>query len=385
MNPSLSSAQVDPSFSERMGLAVRSHRPTGPRVLNLGMDWGTGCSRLLGSRENEDSIDFRLTSPTCVGYAKDGIVENLLPGNARVVFGKEAIRHRLHLQRVQPIRQGRVAEPKAAHEFAQFLRAQLGADDADELRVVVGIPSACSASDRQAFRHALTGVFDAVLLVPKPFLAALGYRDESQLQDSDYVDPASNSIFVDLGAGTTDVCLVQGAYPAADEQVSIELAGDELDQRLSDRIRQSYPESNISLLKVRELKEQFAYVGEAKQPAIAELCIQGKLTKVDLTQMMGECCRELLQQVFAAIVQLVSKADSESVPELIQHIFLTGGGSRIRSIDWELTKLLWDAGLEGAQVRVADENDEGWIALGALKASRRARLDQWQRLSSEVE
>ena len=47
----------------------------------------------------------------------------------------------------------------------------------------------------------------------RTFLAALGMRDESRLGDPDYCDPVSNSLFVDIGAGTTDFCIVQGYLP----------------------------------------------------------------------------------------------------------------------------------------------------------------------------
>ena len=53
-------------------------------------------------------------------------------------------------------------------------------------------------------------------------------RDENRLQDPEYTDPVSNS-FVDIGAGTTDFCIVQGYFPKQEDLLSIPFAGNEVD------------------------------------------------------------------------------------------------------------------------------------------------------------
>ena len=50
-------------------------------------------------------------------------------------------------------------------------------------------------------------------------------RDEERLQQSDYKDPVSNSLFVDIGAGTTDFCIIQGYFPKPQDLLSILLVG----------------------------------------------------------------------------------------------------------------------------------------------------------------
>ena len=61
--------------------------------------------------------------------------------------------------------------------------------------------------------------------------------------------------------GTTDVCLVQGYYPTAADQISLLFAGDKVDALLNEAIKRTYPDLAISTLKVREIKEQYSYVG----------------------------------------------------------------------------------------------------------------------------
>jgi rod shape-determining protein MreB len=64
----------------------------------------------------------------------------------------------------------------------------------------------------------------------------------------------------------------------------------------------------------------------------------------------------------------------------MQNIVLTGGGSRIRGLDVELQRLLAEEGYEQPCVRLAGERYKEFVALGALKAARQARENQWQQV-----
>ncbi|MBM3848068.1 MAG: hypothetical protein FJ405_17495, partial [Verrucomicrobia bacterium] len=170
------------------------------RILLAGLDLGTATSRLVCGWQENEGVDLKTISPTSVGVAKEGLVESLLPGNARILFGQEAIRHRLRLNMAQPVVSGRIQDVSAAGQFLRYLVEQLPADPGAEIRAVAGIPADATTAECEAIREAMAGAFDAALLIPKPFLAALGIRDESRLADPDYVDPIRNSIFIDLGA-----------------------------------------------------------------------------------------------------------------------------------------------------------------------------------------
>ena len=77
---------------------------------------------------------------------------------------------------------------------------------------MVGIPVVADGDAKKNLYTAAKGAFDGILFIPEPFLAALGMRDENRFQDPDCKDPVSNSLFVDIGAATTDFC-VQGYFP----------------------------------------------------------------------------------------------------------------------------------------------------------------------------
>jgi rod shape-determining protein MreB len=348
----------------------------------VGFDWGTNKSCLYASQPGDDAQPKEITIPTVVGYANDNIVENLLPDNARVLFGAEALKYRLHMRIVQPMIDGVIDDLSAAKDFAKHIRSQMQPSDDAELRAVIGLPANAERSARENLRQAISGVFDRVILIPEPFLAALGYRDENKLGAAGYVDPVQNSLFVDIGGGTTDVCLVQGYFPLPDDQISFAFAGDKVDGLLNDAIRKTYPDCALSMHKIREIKEQHSYVGKLEQPIVVNVVVGGKVRKLDVGQQIGEACNELMQRILESIKLLIARASSDSVTELMQNIILTGGGSRIRNLDTELQRLLSEEGYEQPQVRTVGENYKQYVARGALKAARQAKETQWQQLIS---
>jgi rod shape-determining protein MreB len=350
--------------------------------LLVGFDWGTNKSCVSASLAGAKQNFIDLLIPTIVGYASEGIVENLLPGNARVLFGEEALKHRLHLRLVQPMIDGVIDDLSAARDFAKHIRTLIDPPAGTELRAIIGLPANAERAARENLRQAVAGVFDRVILVPEPFLAALGFRDEARLGESDYVDPVQNSLFVDIGGGTTDVCLVQGYYPTAENQISEAFAGDKVDALLNDAIRKTYPDCALSILKIREIKEQHSYVGRLEKPIIVNVVVGGKMRQLDLGEQVGSACTELLGQILESVKTLIARASSDSVTELLQNIILTGGGSRIRHLDTELQRLLTEEGYEQPRVRIVGENYKLFVAKGALKAARQAKETQWQQLIS---
>ena len=223
-------------------------------------------------------------------------------------------------------------------------------------------------------------MFDRVLLVPEPFLAALGYRDESRLGQDGYVDPVSNSLFVDIGGGTTDVCMVQGYYPTAEDQISFAFAGDKVDAMIDEGIRKTYPDVQLSNIKIREIKEQHAFVGRPENPVVVSVIVGGKMRKLDLTAQIGAATEALLGELYEAVKALIVRANSDTVAELLQNIVLTGGGSRIKNLDKELQRLLTEEGFEAPRVHVVGDGYKEFVAKGALKAARQAKETQWQQI-----
>lgn len=353
---------------------------TETRTLLVGLDWGTNTTCLVASYDNKGELVAKKLIPTVVGYAEEGILEGILPGENKLLFGDDALRHRLHLREVRPLYKGVIEDIKAARDFALYLKEQLADLDAKDVRAVVGIPARADQASREHIREAVRGVFSKVILIPEPFLAALGMRDESKLLKDSYVDPVSNALFIDIGGGSTDLCVIQGYYPQAEDQRSIAFAGDAIDQLFADELEQAFPNNGLSKSKIRSLKEEHSYVGDVSRHIPVKVTIAGREKELEIGEQLGVACTALVDKIFQETKLLIEQCDSDSVNELLQNIIITGGGSRIDSIDKYLEAMLREEGFSNPKVRIAGKDYKEYVALGALKAARQAKERQWQNL-----
>jgi rod shape-determining protein MreB len=134
----------------------------------------------------------------------------------------------------------------------------------------------------------------------------------------------------------------------------------------------------LSELKVREIKEEHAYVGASRKPIDVKIIVGGKAREMELGDVIGKACNQLFEKVLAATKTLISRASGDSIEQLLQNIIITGGGSQIKGIDTELQKRLVAEGYENPKVRQAGQDYQRYVAIGALKAARAARETQWQ-------
>jgi rod shape-determining protein MreB len=136
------------------------------------------------------------------------------------------MKNRLHVNLVAALADGVVASVDATRDLMRHMRRVIDPSGHSEIRAVIGVPANAPQEARDNVRRAVAGVFDRVLLIPEPFLAALGVRDDARVGQANYVDPVNNSLFIDIGAGTTDLCLVH----TPDRRRPDQFAGDAIDQ-----------------------------------------------------------------------------------------------------------------------------------------------------------
>jgi rod shape-determining protein MreB len=366
-----------PANSVTVVAATAARKPD--RKINLiGFDLGTNKSCILASQAGATDIALSKIVPTVVGYVKDGIVDGIIAGNASILYGEDALKNFLHVNLVAPLENGVIAHPDAAGDFFRHMRTLVDPSGTADLRAVIGVPANAEEEARENIRGCAAGVFERVLLIPEPFLAALGYRDDSRLNQPNYVDPVTNSLFIDIGGGTSDVCLIQGYFPSRDDQICIGFAGDAIDGLIQAEINRLYPGNGISRQTVREIKEAHSYVGAIRKPTDVKVIIGGKARILELGETIGQACNTLLDRIYPAITTLIARASSDSVVQLLQNIVITGGGSQIRGIDTVLQRRLTDEGFEAPKVRLAGQDYKRYVAMGAHKAARAARENQWQ-------
>ena len=347
-------------------------------VMYLGLDLGTLNSCILSKHGKTNSNESEgILVPTVVGYPEEGILAGILPGNAKMLHGEEALANELHLRLVHPLNDGVIQDVDATRSFLSYLREKIDPERKHLVHCVIGLPAGADADAKSNLEKASEGAFEGILFIPEPFLAALGMRDESKLDDPDYKDPVGNSLFVDIGAGTTDFCIVQGYFPKPEDLLSIPYAGNEVDVSLDKAIREAYPEVDVPLSMVRNFKETYSYVGEIESGARVKVPVEGKPRKIEIGKQVGEACNQLLDEVFSSIKKIIAVASPQSVFAMLQNIILTGGGSRIRNFDQELQRMLADDGYEDPEVRVSSREIKPFVAIGALKVAKAAREDQW--------
>lgn len=375
--PTASSATAAPQPSAPTNPTART-TPARGKIVLVGFDFGTNKSCVLAGAPGSSDITVSKVVPTVVGYVKDGIVEGIIAGNATTLFGDDALRYALHVNSVAPMKEGVIADPAASRDFLRHIRNLADPSGQAEIRAVVGVPANVGEQAREDIRRSAQGIFDRILLIPEPFLAALGYRDDSRVGQTDYVDPVTNSLFIDIGGGTSDLCLVQGYFPTRGDQISIPFAGDAIDDLIFGEFERTYPNSGLSRTTVREIKEASSYVGPIRKPLEVKVIIGGKSRSLELGEILGLATNRLLDRIYPALTSLIGRVSSDSVVTLLQNIIITGGGSQIRGIDTVLQQRLVDDGYESPKIKLAGQDFKRYVAIGALKAARAARENQWQ-------
>jgi rod shape-determining protein MreB len=356
-------------------------RKTGDRKkIFVGFDFGTNASCVIAGPADTRDTTVSKVIPTVVGYAREGLVDGIIANNSTTLIGEEALNHRLQFRVIAPLENGVVAHREAARDFFTRVRSVIDPTGAAEIRAVIGMPANANSEAREDVRTCASGVFDRVLLIPEPFLAALGFREDARVGQANYMDPVANSLFIDIGGGTTDLCLIQGYFPTPEDQISFPFAGDAVDKLIEDDLQRTYPNNGLSRASIRQIKEEHSYVGPIRKPIDVKVLIAGKNHTLELGDTIGRACNRLMEKVYPAVTTLISRASSDSVAQLLQNIIVTGGGSRIRGFDTVLQQKLIEDGYESPKVRLAGPDFKRFVAVGGLKAARSAREDQWQHL-----
>lgn len=347
-------------------------------TLRLGVDLGTNTT-VLQLADNDAGVTLSSDSVrSVVGFPKQGIIPGILPSDADVVFGDEAVNLRLHLDLKSPLRDGFVEDVAVAKVFTGHLRTLVDPDGVHKLWGVVGAPANATPKKQKDIRSTMVGFLERMLVVPEPFLAAMGLReDPGFLESGAHVDPTKHSLIVDIGAGTTDLCLVRGYFPTAEDQTSFNKAGDFIDNRMRETVERRYPDLSLSPVTVTAIKEKHAYVGGDTREATVKVYVDGRPQKLDFGEIIHEACEAIIPDIVSGIKELLKCCDSDSTENVLQNIIVTGGGCMIDGLCERVQEVLRADGYEDAVTRRPSDYKR-LVAGGALKISENVRDDQWQ-------
>jgi len=203
------------------------------------------------------------------------------------------------------------------------------------------------------------------MIVSEPFAVAYG------------LNALVHTLIIDIGAGTTDFCVMKGRYPTDEDQRTLTIAGDSIDTQLQKLIQVRYPDANFTIFMVREWKEQHSFVGEAPEPVIVSAPVKGVPTRIDITDEMKAACESIVPPIVETMLDLLPRVEPEFQERVRKNIVLAGGGGLIRNLGPTLERALEKVG--GGSIKVIDApvfvGSDGGLAL-----ARDARESDWDRL-----
>ncbi len=337
-------------------------------TLSVGIDLGTSRSSISASNGERHVID------SYAGWPVDAVARKIV--RKPVLVGREALENRSMLDLRRPLEQGLIKEGSekdwaAVQEILRHLMALAGIRPKSrtraKVRAVVGVPAQALRVSKQRLRSAMEGIADGVMLVSEPFAVAYG------------LDALLHSLIIDVGAGTADLCVMQGHYPTEDDQRSLPYAGDWIDEQLAKLLRDRHPEAQFSIHMIREWKEKWSFVGEPKDRVHVRMPVQGKWTDIDITDEMRAACESILPPIQETIADLVTRVEPEFQQKVRNNVILAGGTSLIAGLAPAIDRALAELG-GGRTSLVPDPVFAG--SDGGLQLARDATTSDWEQLAS---
>jgi rod shape-determining protein MreB len=336
-------------------------------ILNVGIDLGTSRSAISASNGE------RFVVESFVGWPVDMVARKVL--KREVLIGHEAVANRTMLDLHRPLERGLLKEGsekdvEAVRELLKHLLRLVGVNGgkiaAANVRAVVGVPAASLRTNKQYLRNAMKGIVDSLLIVTEPFAVAYG------------LDALLHTMIIDIGAGTTDFCVMKGRYPTEEDQRTLTIAGDSVDTQLLKLIEERYPQANVTVYMVREWKEKHSFVGSSRRPVIVTAPVKGVPTELDITTEMKAACEVVLAPIVETMLDLLARVEPEFQERVRNNIILSGGGGLIRGLPEALQDALRTVG--GGNVRYME--DPVFIGSdGGLALAQDAPEGDWEKLS----
>jgi len=340
-------------------------------ILHIGIDLGTSRTAIAASNGVREST-FSL-----VGYPRDPVSRKLLGEGP--LFGADVARHRLSLQVFRPLEAGVIKgsgedngkdskeNMKAARELVKHAISLSHPEKGQLIYAVIGCPAEASVKNRAAIIEAATEEVDSVMIASEPFTVAYG------------LNLLTDTLVIDIGAGTTDLCRMHGTMPEEADQVTLNYAGDSIDRLLAQLIRKHHPEVSFSDNMVTQAKEASANVGDNAPRCVVKWPVEGRPTEIDISKEMKEACLSIVPPIVKSLGKLVASFDPEFQALLRNNVLLGGGGSQIRGLGDAIAEYM-DEHLGGGRVVTVEEPVYAG-ANGALKIARDMPREYWKQLS----
>jgi rod shape-determining protein MreB len=344
-------------------------------IFYIGMDLGTFKTSVASSSGVREVVY------SAVGWPKDHVARTML--GRELVFGQDIVEQRLALNVVRPFEKGVLKygpsnagglsqdkverHMKAARLLVEHAVAITRPPQGMPVYGVIGAPSRASVLNKKVLLEAAKAAFDAVLIVSEPFTIAYG------------INRLSHTLVVDIGAGTVDICPIYGTFPSEEDQVTLSVGGDFIDEHFYTALKKAHPEVQISMNMAREIKEKYGFVHDVNEKAVVSLPVAGKPKQVDVTEPLKAACKTIVQPIVQGLREVIARFDPEFQQRMLQNVVLGGGGSQLKGLDRVIEDAMQEYG--GCKVkRVGDAIYAG--AVGALKLAMGMPDEYWGQIKS---
>ena len=241
-----------------------------------------------------------------------------------------------HIQAVKPLVDGVISDfevtEKMLKHFINQVRGE-GFSLAPRPRVIIGIPLDITEVEKKAVEDAAKSAgARKVFLIEEVMAAALGAGLP--------VDSPRANMIVDIGGGTTDIAVI--SLSGVVSWKSLRLAGNELDNNITDYVR-----DNFNVLIGEQLAERVKInlasvlpFDEDRSMEIRGRVINGLPTAIVITDVQ---VREAIKRTIIKIIENIKLTLEETPPELVADIYehglyLSGGGALLYSLDKLISK-----------------------------------------------
>ncbi|MDM8569321.1 rod shape-determining protein [Thiotrichales bacterium HSG1] len=332
-------------------------------VFYAGIDLGTSRTSIATSTGKHAS------TMTCVGYPKDIISRKRF--NRDYLIGDNALENRLSLDMIWPLADGVICEDEKSLETTRLILKHIIAEvfpekqETDEIYIAIGVPAQASITNKKAIIEITKDFIDKILIVSEAFSVAYS------------IDRFDECLIVDIGAGTTDLCRMHGSIPDIEDQATLNIAGNFLDNELMQAILKKFPDVQLTPQIIKRIKEKHGYVADISAPVRVTLTKLGIPTEYDITDILGDCCLKLTNPISKAIQEMVGTFDPDFQERLRNNIVIAGGGSRLKGIDLAIERSLCKYG-GGDATSVQDAEYCG--CLGALKMCVEMPEEYWEKI-----
>lgn len=331
-------------------------------ILFIGIDLGTSRSSISASSGTREWIE------SYVGWPKDFISLQVI--GKPVLFGSEALNHRLSLDLCRPLEHGVIKEgieksEDAVKEIIKHLIELAHPSTGQKIHAVVGVPADTLKVNKLAIRKAVSESVHSLMVVSEPFAVAYG------------MNLLDNAMVIDIGAGTTDFCIMHGTIPSEEDQKTILTAGDYIDEQLYSYLTEKYPSSKFNKNMVRQFKEQYSFVKGTDGNIQVEIPVDGKPVMHDIKNEVKRACESILPALIETTTEMIARFDPEFQIKIKNNIVLAGGGSLIRGIREYLQNALKEYG-SCKVICVEDPLFAG--SNGALKLAHDMPVKYWEPL-----